>query len=84
MNYLTLSYDSSANLTTNAFSLPGYTFTGWNTEADGTGAAFADGASVRNLSSVDDAHIVLYAQWQPLTYTISFDAGDGTDPEPLF
>ena len=50
----------------------GYSFAGWNTEADGTGTAFAAGASARvdNISSND-----LYAQWTPNTdtkYTVEF------------
>ena len=60
----------------------GYSFTGWNTEADGTGTAFAAGASARvdNISSND-----LYAQWTPNTdtkYTVEFyyQNADGTYP----
>ena len=36
----------------------GYTFTGWNTAADGTGAAYALGASY-----TADAAVTLFAQW---------------------
>ena len=60
----------------------GYSFAGWNTEADGTGTAFAAGASARvdNISSND-----LYAQWTPNTdtkYTVEFyyQNADGTYP----
>ena len=42
----TLTYDQAANLTANTFARKGYTFTGWNTKADGTGTAYADQASV--------------------------------------
>ena len=35
------------------------TFAGWNTQADGTGTAFADKASVSIVAS-----IILYAQWE--------------------
>ncbi len=38
----------------------GYTFTGWNTAADGSGTAYAAGSSY----STDEA-AVLYAQWAP-------------------
>lgn len=56
----------------------GYSFTGWNTEANGTGTAFAAGASARvdNLGSGN----VLYAQWAPNTntkYTVEFYYQDG-------
>ena len=47
------------NLTLNAFTREGFTFTGWNTAADGSGTSFADGASVTASSNA-----VLYAQWK--------------------
>jgi len=39
------------------------TFTGWNTEPDGSGTAYADGAMVNNLTDVDGGTVKLYAQW---------------------
>ena len=49
----------TANLNENTFTREGYTFTGWNTAADGTGTSYADKASVTLTES-----ITLYAQWQ--------------------
>ncbi|MCR5832890.1 MAG: InlB B-repeat-containing protein [Candidatus Saccharibacteria bacterium] len=49
-------------LTANTFEVTGYAFTGWNTAADGSGASYADGASVTNLTAVNTT-ITLYAQW---------------------
>jgi uncharacterized repeat protein (TIGR02543 family) len=49
---------SSAALTLNAFTRTGYAFSGWNTAANGTGMAYADGA-VYDFS----ADLTLYAQW---------------------
>ena len=46
-------------LNANTFTREGYNFTGWNTEADGTGTSYADGATV-NLTE----NTTLYAQWQ--------------------
>lgn len=44
----------------------GYTFAGWNTEADGTGRPFAAGAFARvDVTEPND----LYAQWAPNTNT---------------
>jgi uncharacterized repeat protein (TIGR02543 family) len=40
----------------------GYTFNGWNTQADGQGSAFAAGAAVAGLTS----SMTLYAQWQQI------------------
>lgn len=55
-------YDDGTALTANAFARAGYTFAGWNTAADGTGTAYADGA-VANLTDANGAAITLYAQW---------------------
>jgi LPXTG-motif cell wall-anchored protein/uncharacterized repeat protein (TIGR02543 family) len=49
---------AAENLTTNAFTREGYTFQGWNTQADGKGTAYADAASFDF-----DANITLYAVW---------------------
>ena len=77
MTNMDLSFDDRAQgLTANGYSLPGYEFAGWNTAADGTGSTFANQESVRNLASENGAVVTLYAQWEPLTYTISFSAGE--------
>ncbi|MFA5375822.1 MAG: InlB B-repeat-containing protein, partial [Dehalococcoidia bacterium] len=60
-------------LTLNAFTRTGYTFTGWNTEAGGSGTAYADGAEYP--FTVSDT---LYAQWSVNSYNITFDANGGT------
>ena len=56
-------YNTSKALTSNAFTLPGYTFAGWNTKADGTGTSYSNGASVKNLTSTCSGTFNLYAQW---------------------
>ena len=43
-----------------SLSRSGYTFSGWNTRADGTGIAYAEGSSI-SLT----ADTTLYAQWTP-------------------
>lgn len=45
----------------------GYTFTGWNTQADGRGDAI-------DASSTITSTMTVYAQWSLITYTVSFDA----------
>ena len=47
-------------LNANTFTREGFEFDGWNTEANGTGTYYADGA---NITLTDD--ITLYAQWDP-------------------
>ncbi len=47
----------------------GYTFSGWNTQADGTGTPYE-----ANSERTFDGHTTLYAIWAPITYTICFDS----------
>ena len=57
----TMSTQSAArptNLSSNAFTYSGYAFAGWNTAANGSGTAFADGASFPFT-----ADTILFAQW---------------------
>lgn len=42
----------------------GYTFSGWNTEADGSGKSYADGQEITNIAAKGEK-VVLYAQWTP-------------------
>ena len=71
-------YDTSKVLTRNAYARTGYTFTGWNTKSDGKGTAYADGASVKNLTANKDVVVTLYAQWKANSYTLTYDANGGT------
>ena len=66
-------YTADTKLTTNGFSKTGYTFNGWNTKADGTGTAYADGATVSKLSATNGATVTLYAQWKVNSYNVTFD-----------
>ena len=65
----------SQALAANAFTRSGYTFTGWNTNADGSGTAYTDKQSI-TLSQ----DITLYAQWKKdiVNYTVTFNANGGT------
>ena len=62
-----------AELTPNAFTREGYNFTGWNTAANGSGASYADGATV-NLTE----NTTLYAQWERQKFTVTWKNEDGT------
>lgn len=69
-----------SNLPACGFALPGYRFAGWNTAADGSGDAYADGAKVVDLSTEAKATVTLYAQWKPRSYTVELllAGDDGT------
>lgn len=72
-------YDVPVTLKQNVFERTGYTFTGWNTQPDGTGTAFADQEEVKNLATEKDGIVILYAQWRANTYTIHFEGNGATD-----
>ena len=55
----TVTAKTDAALNANGFTRKGYNFLNWNTAADGTGDAYADGATV-NLTE----NTTLYAQWE--------------------
>ena len=70
-------YGTAQNLPENAFTREGHTFTEWNTKADGSGDAYADKASVKNLTDEHDVTVKLYAQWDINRYTVTFmDSAD--------
>jgi uncharacterized repeat protein (TIGR02543 family) len=63
----------AANLTGNAFTRTGYTFAGWNTAANGSGTAYANGASYPFTASA-----TLYAQWTANTLTVTYNSQGGS------
>ncbi len=56
-------YDVSKALRENDYLRDGWKYMGWNTKADGTGTAYANQQSVKNLTSTNGAVVNLYAQW---------------------
>lgn len=76
-----LTISDELTLPTNTFTKIGYTFVGWNTKADGSGASYTDGGKI-SLNSTNPENIKLYAQWEANNYTVKFDAniGDVTAP----
>ncbi len=65
-------------LRANGYSCIGYVFTGWNTEADGSGQAFTDGEDIWNLTEEEGGTVPLYAQWSACKSTLIIDANGGT------
>ena len=64
---------SATALTANSFTRPGYSFGGWTTAADGTGTAYADAASYPFT-----ANATLYAKWNPVPYTVTYNTQGGS------
>ena len=51
--------------------MEGHNFTGWNTEADGTGKSYAAGAKIEKLTE----NVILYAQWTKQKFTVTWMNG---------
>ena len=63
-------YDQPQTLFANQFKCNGYSFTGWNTKADGSGTTYKNGERVSNLTTKDGGDVVLYAQWTAMPVVI--------------
>lgn len=63
-------YGSAVSLKQNPFTYSGYGFLGWNTAADGSGTAYAAGASYSGNSD-----LTLYAQWKRLNIPVFVNVG---------
>jgi len=72
------SYAAGATVTvlgnTGGLTKTGYTFAGWNTKADGTGTSYTAGSTF----TMGSANVTLYARWNPLTYSVTYDANGAT------
>lgn len=76
-----IKFNSSVTLTPNTFNRPGHTFKKWNTAPDGSGTDYSDKAimSIGSKQSYgENTTLTLYAQWEAVTYTISFDPNGGS------
>lgn len=72
--------DQTVKTITNPFDRPGYTFSGWNTQADGKGKAYATGADyvlTANDKSTPKNTSVLYAQWKINGARLKFNPNGG-------
>lgn len=57
----------------NTLSKTNYTFNGWNTKADGTGASYSAGDRISSISS----NMTFYAQWKlSVSYKVTFSKGN--------
>lgn len=54
----------------------GYRFTEWNTQPDGSGTSYQPGTVIGPLSET----VNLYAQWEMVLYTVTYDGNDEGGP----
>ena len=84
----TATYDQAFTLAANTFTRTGYTFTGWNTAANGSGTSYTNRYAFTPWNLTTD--LTLYAQWQQnntpppaSTYTVTYNGNSynsGTAP----
>lgn len=79
MGNQTVKFDSTFNLSANAYSLTYYNFVGWARSATATEADFADEAEI-STNLTENSSITLYAVWADtrIWRTVEFDANGGT------
>jgi uncharacterized repeat protein (TIGR02543 family) len=65
--------NSTEALASNTFIRPHYSFSGWNTNGDGSGTSYSNGETLN-----PDGDLVLYAQWLGNTYSLTYDYDDAT------
>ena len=72
-------YDVEYTATDYKWSLKeGYKFVEWNTKVDGSGTSYKIGDTFKNLATVGNSSVSIYAIVLPINYKISFDANGGT------
>lgn len=81
MNHEEVDDDADYTVAANGFTFSGYSFAGWNTQADGSGTAYPVGAVIAGVQN----DITLYAQWNakgiPVPgpkYTVSYNTNGGS------
>ena len=72
---VTMKYTTATNVAS-AIKAIGYTFTGWNTKANGTGTSYAAGTQIKAANEIPVA-MTVYAQWKLEYYNIEYDLKGG-------
>lgn len=66
--------EDEANVLTGTMTKLGFTFDHWNTKKDNTGDSYLPG----DLLPIGTENVVLYAQWTPVQYKVSFNSNGST------
>ena len=73
-----MTYDNITPLNANIYTRTGYKFIGWSTNPDGTGDTYTNTEEVQNLTDKSNETFNLYAIWSGHSYSITFNANNGT------
>ena len=81
MSTISVNVGASRTLPANKFTRRCYAFTGWNRKANGSGTAYKNKATVKNLTKTAGATVNLYAQWKLKSgcYTVTYVLNSGTN-----
>ncbi len=71
-------YSQTYTLQGNQFINGDRKFTGWNTDKDGKGTAYADGAKISKLCARKNGSVILYAQWKKDVSVHAYSGGVST------
>lgn len=70
------------NLSKNNYSIKGWDFRYWDSQANDKGTDYSNGSYIKNLTSTNGATVTMYAQWKPNVYMLVLDdqyaTSDGT------
>lgn len=86
MENQTFKFSIPQALSTNMYTLQGYTFRGWrwhDIENNTLNKAYSEGEIVNNLTNINANIISLEAQWEPVVYTINYDLDGGSTSQEL-
>ncbi len=83
MNPMTgLKYDAEYSISANTLTKNYYDFDGWKVQ--GTDTIYEDQATIKNLTTVNNATVKLQAQWKKKDYTITLDPAGGSFSDTTF
>lgn len=71
MESISAAYDEDVTLPKNAFTRPGYSFSGWGTYSGTSYGTYQDEQAVRNLASEQGKTVTLYAAWSGLPVDVT-------------
>lgn len=71
MESISAAYDEEVTLPKNAFTRPGYSFSGWGTYSGTSYGTYQDEQTVRNLASEQGKTVTLYAAWSGLPVDVT-------------
>lgn len=77
-----ISYDETVKLSSSVPQLKGHKFTGWALSSDEP-VVYAAGQSVKNIVSVDNGSVTLYAKYTPAKFKIVYNVNGGQNAPSL-